>query len=498
MSEPGGAREAPTVVLRGGTPPPAGELAPGDRIGDRYTMIRRLGAGGMGTVYEALDRELGISVAVKIVRAPDDEAMRRFKREIQLAREVTHPNVCRIYDLGVDDQGEPAFLTMELLDGETLAARLRRAPLTEAEARPVLAQICAGLDAAHAVGVVHRDLKSANVMLVARAGAVRALLTDFGVALAHTHAGEVAAGAPIAVSSIAGTPAYMAPEQAAGEPATPAADIFSLGVIMVEMLTARTPFASTHRMEDLAGRDVSAARAEVLDLLPERWRAAAVRCLARDPAARFGRAAEVAAAVAPAPRPRRRWLAVAVAAVLASAGVGAWFLASRGSAAGERDVAAELHAAGRDQLRAGTPLDALPLLEQAVAADPGDAMTWATLSAAYHEVGRLADALAAARRGHAAGEGLPWAQALAVEARLHVAESAAGVGDWNRAIQDLETLIDLDPDDIDTSLTLIEACLAADRAIAAQQALDRLRAHLGGRPEPRLELHDAGAAERRG
>jgi hypothetical protein len=139
MSEPGGAREAPTVVLRGGTPRPDGELAAGDRIGDRYTMVRRLGAGGMGTVYEARDHELGVSVAVKIVRAPDDEAMRRFKREIQLAREVTHPNVCRIYDLGVDDQGEPAFLTMELLDGPSGAPAPRADD--RAEARPVLADL---------------------------------------------------------------------------------------------------------------------------------------------------------------------------------------------------------------------------------------------------------------------------------------------------------------------------------------------------------------------
>lgn len=147
----------------------AGTLRPGERVTDRYTVTRYLGGGGMGDVYEVVDLELQHRVALKIVRAgvASDETMRlRFHTEIQLARRVTHPNVCRVFDLG--SHGELTYLTMELLaPGETLAERVEtRGRIDAAAATLLVGQLAAGLAAAHAAGVVHRDFKSANVMLV--------------------------------------------------------------------------------------------------------------------------------------------------------------------------------------------------------------------------------------------------------------------------------------------------------------------------------------------
>ncbi|MFP5287936.1 MAG: protein kinase domain-containing protein, partial [Thermoanaerobaculia bacterium] len=169
------------------TPPrPHGEpaFAPGERIAGRYRVIRFLARGGMGEVYEVEDQELRERVALKTVRGDvsrDQLAIERFRREIQLARKVTHPNVCRIFD--VSFHGGLIFLTMELLEGETLAQRLRRAgPMSTEEALPVARQIAWALHAAHQAGIIHRDLKPGNVVLTESKGTTRAVVTDFGLA----------------------------------------------------------------------------------------------------------------------------------------------------------------------------------------------------------------------------------------------------------------------------------------------------------------------------
>ena len=195
-----------------------GELAftEGLRIGsvlaDRYVVVRFVARGGMGEVYEAKDLDLATRVALKTIRpaiAGDPVVLARFHREIQVAREVTHPSVCRVFDLGKHEG--LSFLTMQLLGGETLAARLRRGPLAAAEAERVLADVVAGLAAAHAAGVIHRDLKPANIMIT---DGGRAVITDFGLAIP---AGADAPGAEGRVTGssqqtgIAGTPAYMRP-----------------------------------------------------------------------------------------------------------------------------------------------------------------------------------------------------------------------------------------------------------------------------------------------
>ena len=224
----------------------------GELLAGRFRIVRFVARGGMGEVYEAEDTELNERVALKTIRfefAEEDRSAERFKREIQLARKVTHLNVCRTFDVfrHIDTRAdgrtaETMFVSMELLTGETLRDRIRRGgKMTESEALPLVEQMAAGLDAAHRVGVVHRDFKSSNVILVpsehSPAG-VRAVITDFG--LAH---GLVPSGLSLTgTQEVVGTPAYMAPEQLNGGAITPATDIYALGVVMFEMLTGAVPF----------------------------------------------------------------------------------------------------------------------------------------------------------------------------------------------------------------------------------------------------------------
>ncbi len=198
-------------------------LKPGQILAGRYRVVRPIGAGGMGEVYEADDLDLGARVAVKTMRVEDENTLARFKQEIQLARTVTHPNVCRIFDLHRHHEPESGrvitFLTMELVEGETLSEYLgRRGALRPNEALPILRQIAAALAAAHEKGVVHRDLKAGNVILADDGG--RAVVTDFGLAYPLALVTE-------STVTIAGTPAYMAPEQFEGKTVTAAADIYA-------------------------------------------------------------------------------------------------------------------------------------------------------------------------------------------------------------------------------------------------------------------------------
>ena len=229
-------------------------------VADRWRIIRLIDRGGMGEVYEAEDLELGERVALKTVRpllAGRLQAIERFKRETALARKVTHPNVCRIFDIGVHRRPGGAdlfFLTMELLTGETLAQRLRRdGRLSETEALPLARQLGAALEAAHAAGVVHRDLKSSNVLLVQGESGPRAVVTDFGLACS----GPLGEGIETAESEntpLVGTPDYMAPEQVEGGPVTAAADLFALGVVLYEIVTGTLPFRGERPLDAALAR----------------------------------------------------------------------------------------------------------------------------------------------------------------------------------------------------------------------------------------------------
>ncbi|MEJ7727820.1 MAG: protein kinase [Polyangiaceae bacterium] len=353
-------------------------------VGGRYEVVRFIAQGGMGEVYEALDRELGVRVALKRLlpaAARSRRAIERFKREIQLARRVTHPNVCRIFDLGVDDShrarpddpaassphaaggaadaapsradakpisdggaigppssGSPAsegralstqarasgsgsgdgsgsapaavFLTMELLEGETLAARIRRGGrMTPGEALPVVEQIVRALAALHEAGIVHRDLKSSNVVLVEQS--TRVVVTDFG--LASVTSGVEVDGAASATGAMVGSPATMAPEQVEGRKVSPAADVYSLGVVLFEMVTGELPFSGPTRLATAFKRlreRAPSPRTHVPDL-DARWEATILRCLMLEPEDRYGRVGEVVEALT-GPAPRRPLLSARV------------------------------------------------------------------------------------------------------------------------------------------------------------------------------------------
>jgi serine/threonine protein kinase len=282
-------------------------FSPGDVIaGGRYRIVRLIGRGGTGDVYEALDTALGDAIALKTLNpsfAGNAIQLERFRREIQSARRVTHPNVCRIFDMGVHGGGDGRqgrfFLTMELLGGPSLAQRLEAGPaFSTAEALPVLDQIAAGLEGAHAAGVIHRDLKPGNVMLLpaSPAGAARAVITDFGIALNDAQ-GELRLTTS---GELLGTPEYMAPEQADVGPSTPAADIYALGLIAYEMLTLRLPFERAENPLATVLRRRREPPRPLRELLPRVdpiWEAAVMRCLERLPERRFQRAPQLMAAL---------------------------------------------------------------------------------------------------------------------------------------------------------------------------------------------------------
>jgi serine/threonine protein kinase/tetratricopeptide (TPR) repeat protein len=224
-------------------PPPAGRLKPGQVLIDRFVIVRFIAKGGMGEVYEAEDGFLqGVHVALKTIlpQIADDPALRqRFEREVLLAREVSHPNLCPIYDIFHCEQPPANFLffTMKLLPGETLAARLRRtASISIAEGLAILKQMAAGLAAIHAAGIIHRDIKPNNIMLDGIGSEVRLCITDFGLARAY-EAEPSLSGKGL----VAGTPDYMAPELYLGRPPSQASDLFAFGVVLHEVFTGQKP-----------------------------------------------------------------------------------------------------------------------------------------------------------------------------------------------------------------------------------------------------------------
>jgi tetratricopeptide (TPR) repeat protein/predicted Ser/Thr protein kinase len=230
---------------------PSISLEIGSVLADRYEILKMLGEGGMGAVYKARDRELDRLVAVKVVRrdlAGHASIMQRFKQELILARKITHRNVVRIFDLGVADGFR--FITMEFIDGRDLSSLLEERKLTPEETVKILRQVCTALEAAHAEGVIHRDLKPQNIMLESGG---RVVVMDFGLARSMEATGLTQAGA------VMGTPAYMSPEQAKGMPVDERSDIFALGIIAYEMLSGVLPFKADSALASLLLRTQSPA-----------------------------------------------------------------------------------------------------------------------------------------------------------------------------------------------------------------------------------------------
>jgi len=259
----------------------------------------------MGEVFEAEDLELGERVAVKALRpeiSRDERLLLRFKKETLLGHRVTHPNVCRTFDLvyhAAAEGGRRVFLTMELLRGETLAERLARTgQMSTAEALPIVRQIAAALDAAHAAGIVHRDLKSANVFLVPSPAGDRAVVTDFGLAWSDdpaaspslTHAGE-----------LLGSPAYMAPEQVRGDASSPATDVYALGVVLYEMVTGELPFLGESAFSTALKRlrEAPPSPSSRSPGLCAKWERTILRCLELQSGDRFARAGDIVRALEP-------------------------------------------------------------------------------------------------------------------------------------------------------------------------------------------------------
>ncbi|HVP60054.1 MAG TPA: serine/threonine-protein kinase, partial [Myxococcaceae bacterium] len=320
-------------AVAAGTEVSSPRLQVGDVLVGRFQVTRFIAQGGMGAVYEASDSLLKTRVALKVIRgiSADAGALERFRREVLLARRVSHPNVCRVYELyeGTTSTGAPIlFLTMELLEGESLGSRLARTGrLTTDEALPLVRQMCEGLAAAHAEGVVHRDFKSSNVMLVPRAGgtgeattaSTRVVITDFGVARAVHLVSEEAEEEPLTGrAGILGTPEYMAPEQVTGGEVTAASDIYALGVVLYEMVTGKLPFVGDTPLAAAARRlDEAPPRPDAsLPGLDKRWAEAILRCLARQPERRFKSARDVIPAIERLPGHRRRTRALAWSAVV--------------------------------------------------------------------------------------------------------------------------------------------------------------------------------------
>ncbi len=267
----------------------AAAFTPGQVLAARYRVIGLLGRGGMGEVYRADDLTLGQPVALKFLPralAETPGLVDRFRAEVRLARQVSHPNVCRVYDIGeIDGQ---TFLTMEFVDGEDLGTLLRRiGHLPRVKADEVARQLCAGLAAAHDRSVLHRDLKPSNVMID---GDGRVRITDFGLAIRSDRptAGE-----------FAGTPAYMAPEQFAGGPLTERSDLYALGLILYEVYTGRRPFDAATLGEWRSRHTESqptrpGQHGEPVDEATER---AILRCLEKDPSQRPASALQLAASL---------------------------------------------------------------------------------------------------------------------------------------------------------------------------------------------------------
>jgi serine/threonine protein kinase/tetratricopeptide (TPR) repeat protein len=299
--------ESPLIQTYWGPP-----LHPGDILCERFRIERFLDGGGMGFVYEALDMELRVRVALKVIRpelSAGQESLERFRREVRLARRITHPNICRTFDLEravhpvLSSGGVPIdviFLTMEFIEGPTLAARLSgRDALPVDEALHLAREVAEALHAAHSLGIVHRDIKPANIILDLTRTPARAVVTDFGLARANDPVGADGSRNQSRSDWQIGSPPYMAPEQILGGKATTATDIYAFGLVLYEMVTGCRAFPSDDPLSVIRERLSHSGLPDSADrsLLNPNWAAAIDRCLSLEPKDRFADALDVAEAL---------------------------------------------------------------------------------------------------------------------------------------------------------------------------------------------------------
>ncbi|HET6372184.1 MAG TPA: tetratricopeptide repeat protein, partial [Candidatus Polarisedimenticolia bacterium] len=294
-SDPGSRTEIPTLAPGAATTRDSGgasltQFSPGARLGSRYEIVSMLGKGGMGAVYKALDLELKRTVALKLIKpemSSRPEILERFKREILLSSQVTHKNVLRIHDLG--EAGDIKFISMQYVEGTDLRTLLQKeGPLPAEKAVPLLRQIAEALQAAHDAGIVHRDLKPPNILLDADGNAY---IADFGISRSLDTGSTMTE-----TGMIIGTIDYMSPEQARGEVPDHRSDIYSLGMMMYEVLTGTLPFQSGGNTLSVLMKRVHEDAPAVRKTRPEvpPWLSAIIsRAMQRDPAARYQSVAEI-------------------------------------------------------------------------------------------------------------------------------------------------------------------------------------------------------------
>src|SRR5215475_1563841 len=280
----GGPNESPTIVPAEEAP----TLPPGTMLAGRYQIVDLIGLGGMGAVYKAFDRQLTRLVALKTIlpeMAGTPTALKRFKQEVLLAQSIVHKNVVRIFDIGED--GGTKFITMDFIEGVDLKNLIKeKGKLPPAEAAGILRQVCQGLEAAHAAGVVHRDLKPQNIM-IEKDGHI--VVMDFGIARSGETRGATQTGAFL------GTPEYMSPEQAKTENVDARSDIFSIGLIFYELLTGKLPFQGKTVLETMFKRTTERAipPAEIDATVPKGANDIVNRCLQMDREQRYQSVAEL-------------------------------------------------------------------------------------------------------------------------------------------------------------------------------------------------------------
>lgn len=334
-----GSLDAPIALLNGFLDKKSARFQSGELILGRFRIVRPIGKGGMGEVYEAEDLQLGL-VALKTIRhgiASSSDAFERFRQEVQLARRVSGPQVCRIHELYLLPASAgfkaTAFLTMEYLDGITLFEKMQRdGPLPWKEARNIALEICEGLRLIHEKGIIHRDLKTSNIMLCKEEASPRVVLMDFGLArdfsadkaISPDPAEKPAKTLP---QMIVGTPDYMAPEQFEGKPVSPASDIYALGVVLYVLVTGVQPYAASSPVAAAVRRAKPPLPPSSLrPNLPRQCDRIIERCLEYEPEKRYQSAKEVIRALKPPERISAPWQAAIAVALIILVSVGGFLL----------------------------------------------------------------------------------------------------------------------------------------------------------------------------
>lgn len=468
---------------------------PGDEFG-HYRLVRLLGAGGMGEVYLARDLSLGRDVAIKVLSSAtstDREARHRLLREAQAVAQLDHPNICQVFDVGETPDGQ-AFIAMSYLEGDTLAARLSAGALPVHAALILARDIADALSAAHARGIIHRDLKPQNIMI---SPSGRPRLLDFGVAKRLAPGGLSSAattdGGVTAAGAIVGSPAYMSPEQVAGQPVDGRSDLFSLGAVLYECLAGRRAFV---------GASVLSVVAAVLHEDPPRVStlrpgtptdvdALCARMLAKDPGERFQTTDEVLGAIrlllpvlsrpgapgpeTPSPGAGRLWSwrgALAGLLVMAVAiSVGAWMYQSRRQLPQPSPAAERWYRRGTEFIREGAYHSASAALGQAIRQFPDYPLAYA----------RHAEALAELDdQQHASQQLLRMQSVLGDESRLSEADQLRVQGiralvlrDLPRAVEAYRALVGRTPDDPGAWVDLGRAHEAAEQRTESRASYER-------------------------